>query len=178
MKGERIIVFLLTVVGFVGCTPNSPTVYRGLPKTYTTAYQQIYGHCYDSLPNVAVVGLDIYSEGLELNKDKKIKGTGYNLCLTDIFVPDSLLAAGEYKSDNTGEAFTFLPGRDFEGTPHGMYILNIENDQLIQIQRLDSGSFIYRNDSLLFTLYYKNIYGSKATYKCSFHGTLIPWLKR
>lgn len=178
MKGERIIVFLLAMVGFVGCKPINPSTYRGLPKTYSTAYQQIYGHCYDSLPNVAVVGLDIYSEGLELNENKKIKGTGYNLCLTDIFVPDSLLEAGEYKSDNTGEAFTFLPGRDFEGTPHGMYILNIENDQLIQIQRLDSGSFIYRNDSLLFTLYYKNIYGSKATYKCSFHGTLIPWLKR
>ena len=163
---------------FIGCTPNSPSTYRGLPKTYTTAYQQIYGHCYDSLPEVAVVGLDFYSEGLELNEDKKIKGTGYNLCLTDIFVPDSLLEAGEYQSNTTGEAFTFLPGRDFEGTPHGMYILNIENDQLIQIQRLDSGSFIYRNDSLLFTLYYKNIYGSKVTYTCSFHGTLIPWLKR
>ena len=177
MKKLFIIHYSLFII-LCGCTPNSPSVYRGLPKTYSTAYQQIYGHCYDSLPNVAVVGLDIYSEGLELNEDKKIKGTGYNLCLTDIFVPDSLLAAGEYKSDNTGEAFTFLPGRDFEGTPHGMYILNIENDQLIQIQRLDSGSFIYCNDSLLFTLYYKNIYGSKATYKCSFHGTLIPWLKR
>lgn len=179
--------FLLAAVAFVGCKPNSPSTYRGLPKTYTTAYQQIYGHCYDSLPNVAVAGLDIYSEGLELNEDKKIKGTGYNLCITDIFVPDSLLETGEYKSipqDSLStfnfqlSAFRFLPGRDFEGTPHGMYILNIENDQLIQIQRLDSGSFIYRNDSLLFTLYYKNIYGSKATYKCSFHGPLIPWLKR
>lgn len=169
--------FLLAVVGFVGCKPINPSTYRGLPKEYTTAYQQIYGHCYDSIP-YAVVSLDIYSDGLELNEDKKIKGTGYNLCITDIFVPDSLLEEGFYRSDDSAQPFTFLPGMDFEGTPHGMYILNIENDQLIQIQRLDSGSFIYRNDSLLFTLYYKNIYGSKTTYICSYHGALIPWLKR
>ena len=42
-----------------------------------------------------------------------------------------------------------------------MYILNIEKDKVIQIQVLDSGSFVYRNDSLLFTLYYRNAYGGK-----------------
>ena len=186
VRGERIIVFLLTVVGFVGCTPNSPSVYRGLPKTYTTAYQYIYGHCYDSIP-YAVVALDLFSDGLELNENKKMVGTGYNLFLSDIFVPDSLLAEGEYKSipqDSLStfnfqlSIFRFLPGRAFEGYPHGTYILNIEDDRVKQIQLIDSGNMSYRNDSLLFTLYYKNIYGSKVTYKCSFHGTLIPWLKR
>ena len=168
----------------VACTPNKPSSYRGLPQQYTTAYEQIYGHCYDSVP-YAVVGLDIYSDGLTLNEERHIKGTGYNLCITDIFVPDSLLEEGEYRSlpyTEQGIAnpqpFTFLPGRDFEGYPHGMYILNIEEDKVLSIQVLDSGSFVYRNDSLALTLYFRNTYGSRVTYNCYFTGPLLPWLKQ
>ena len=168
----------------VACTPNKPSSYRGLPQQYTTAYEQIYGHCYDSVP-YAVVGLDIYSDGLTLDEERRIKGTGYNLCITDIFVPDSLLEEGEYRSlpyTEQGIAdpqpFTFLPGRDFEGYPHGMYILNIEEDKVLSIQVLDSGSFVYRNDSLALTLYFRNTYGSRVTYNCYFTGPLLPWLKQ
>jgi ABC-type lipoprotein release transport system permease subunit len=168
----------------VACTPNKPSSYRGLPQQYTTAYEQIYGHCYDSVP-YAVVGLDIYSDGLTLDEERRIKGTGYNLCITDIFVSDSLLEEGTYRSlpyTEQGIAdpqpFTFLPGRDFEGYPHGMYILNIEEDQVLSIQVLDSGSFVYRNDSLALTLYFRNTYGSRVTYNCYFTGPLLPWLKQ
>lgn len=168
----------------VACTPNKPSSYRGLPQQYTTAYEQIYGHCYDSVP-YAVVGLDIYSDGLTLDEERRIKGTGYNLCITDIFVPDSLLDEGTYRSlpyTEQGIAdpqpFTFLPGRDFEGYPHGMYILNIEEDKVLSIQVLDSGSFVYRNDSLALTLYFRNTYGSRVTYNCYFTGPLLPWLKQ
>ncbi len=168
----------------LACTPNKPSSYRGLPQQYTTAYEQIYGHCYDSVP-YAVVGLDIYSDGLTLDEERRIKGTGYNLCITDIFVPDSLLEEGTYRSlpyTEQGIAdpqpFTFLPGRDFEGYPHGMYILNIEEDQVLSIQVLDSGSFVYRNDSLALTLYFRNTYGSRVTYNCYFTGPLLPWLKQ
>lgn len=172
------IIGILGLLGLSGCKPNNPSTYRGLPKTYETAYQQIYGHCYDSLPNVAVVALDLYSEGLTLDEHKKIHGTGYNLYLSDIFVPDSLLEQGSYRSDTTGKAFTFLPGRDFEGYPHGMYILNIEEDKVLQIQVLDSGSFVYQKDTLIFQLYFRNSYGYNTTYKCAFCGQLQPWLKR
>ena len=175
MKHSIAYIILLTML--VGCKPNTPSAYRGLPKTYSTAYEQIHGHCYDSVAQ-AVVSLDLYSTGLELNEDKRIVGTGYNLYISDIFVPDSLLETGSYRSDTTADAFTFLPGKDYEGYPFGMYILNIEEDQIKQIQVLDSGSFVYRNDSLLFTLYYKNVYGSKATYTCTYSGALIPWLKK
>lgn len=174
----------LLVLLLAACTPNKPSSYRGLPQQYTTAYEQIYGHCYDSVP-YAVVGLDIYSDGLTLDEERRIKGTGYNLCITDIFVPDSLLEEGTYRSlpyTEQGIAdpqpFTFLPGRDFEGYPHGMYILNIEEDQVLSIQVLDSGSFVYRNDSLAFTLYFRNTYGSRVTYNCYFTGPLLPWLKQ
>lgn len=185
MKDTKYIFSLLALaaVFFSACTPTQPSYYRGLPKEYNLAYQQIYGHCYDSVP-YAVVGLDIYSEGLKLDKNRRMKGTGYNLCITDIFVPDSLLAEGEYTSiPVTGnpspiQPYTFLPGRDYEGTPHGMYLLYVEENKLQTIQLLDSGTFVYRNDSLLFTLYYRNTYGYKATYTCSFNGALIPWVKQ
>lgn len=171
------ILYICALMVLAGCTPNKPSPYRGLPKTYNLAYQEIYGHCYDSIP-YAVVSLDLYSDSIELDKNHRIHGTGYNLYLSDIFVPESLLTEGSYKSDTSAQPFTFLPGHDYEGTPHGMYILNIEDDQIIQIQVLDSGSFVFRNDSLLFTLYYRNAYGYRATYTPTFSGKLIPWVKK
>ena len=174
------IFIILAVIGLVACKSNSPSAYRGLPKEYNLAYQEIYGHCYDSVP-YAVVALDLYSEGITLNNEHRIQGTGYNLYLSDIFVPDSLLAQGEYKSitnDQLPIPYTFLPGRDYEGTPHGMYILDIQDDKIANIQVLDSGSLVFKGDSLLFTLYYTNSYGSRITYTCHFAGGLIPWPKR
>lgn len=168
------------------CKPNKSTPKRGIPDTYTLAYEEVYGYCYDSIP-YAVVALDLYSDGLELDKNHRIQGTGYNLYLSDIFVPDSLLEEGTYTSirkDSLNSPtyqvspHTFLPGMDFEGYPHGMYLLNIEESKVIQIQLLDSGAFEYRNDSLLFTLYFLNSYGSKATYTCSFNGSLHLWPKK
>lgn len=173
------IIIIIGILGMIvsACQRNTPSGYRGFPKEYTTCYQEIYGHCYDSIPH-AVVALDLYSEGLELDKEHRMKGTGYNLYLSDVIVPDSLLEEGNYRSDISAEPFTFLPGRDFEGTPHGMYLLTIEEGQLTHIQVLDSGRFAYRNDSLLFTLYYKNSYGYRVTYSPVFHGTLLPWVKQ
>ena len=168
------------------CHHSAPSPQRGLPKAFVTAYEEVYGHCYDSIP-YSVVALDLYSEGLELDKNHRIKGTGYNLYLSDIFVPDSMLETGMYKSiprDSLAakgfqpSPFTFLPGLDFEGYPHGMYLLSIEEDKMTNIQLLDSGYFAYRNDSLYFTLYYRNSYGSRATYNCYCSGPLIPWQKK
>ena len=181
MRTYCLILSVLCALLFSGCKKSNPTQYKGFPATYNLAYEEIYGHCYDSIP-YAIVALDLYSEGIELNKEHRIQGTGYNLYLSDIIVPDSLLEEGEYKSLNTNSKepvrpFTFLPGKEYEGYPHGMYLLHIEENQITQIQVLDSGAFVYRHDSLLFTLYYRNVYGSKATYKCSFTGSLLPWQK-
>lgn len=177
MKHVGLIVLTVVIAAITSCKPNQPSTYRGLPKEFTTAYEEVYGHCYDSIP-YAVVALDLYSEGLSLNAQRRIQGTGYNLYLSDIFVPDSLLAEGDYISLNSNplipQPYTFLPGRDYEGMPHGMYLLNIEDDKIIQIQVLDSGRFSFRNDSLAFTLYYRNAYGEKATYQTCFCGPLIP----
>ncbi len=168
---------------FVSCKPSTPSVRQDFPVEYDLAYQEIYGHFYDSVP-YPVVALDLYSEGLTLNKDHKMEGTGYNLYLSDIFVPDRLLVEGEYTSlsleEGRGETssiqpFTFLAGRDYEGTPHGMYILSVGDGKIASIQVLDSGSFVYRNDSLLFTLYYRNSRGERCIYRPVFGGSLLPY---
>lgn len=179
------ILYLLSTIVFAlsSCKPITPAVRQEFPVEYDLAYQEIYGHFYDSVP-YAVVALDLYSEGLTLNKDHKMEGTGYNLYLSDIFVPDSLLEEGEYTSLSLGEGrdeastiqpYTFLAGRDYEGTPHGMYILSIGDGKVASIQVLDSGSFVYRGDSLLFSLYYRNSRGEKCTYRPVFGGSLLPY---
>ena len=175
------VLYLLSIIAFAlnSCKPFTPAVRQEFPVEYDLAYQEIYGHFYDSVP-YAVVALDLYSEGLTLNKDHKMEGTGYNLYLSDIFVPDSLLEEGEYHSIQPAnqpaiEPFTFLAGRDYEGTPHGMYILSIGDGKVASIQVLDSGSFVYRNDSLLFTLYYRNSRGERCTYRPVFGGSLLPY---
>lgn len=179
---KQLCIFLLGLLTLTACQPVKTHVRQTFPASYDLAYQEIYGHCYDSI-DFPVVALDLYSEGLSLNRDHLIKGSGYNLYLSDIFVPDSLLAEGEYKSQMTNvksqiTPYTFLPGRDYEGTPHGMYILRIDDNKITSIQVLDSGSFVFRNDSLLFTLYYRNNYGYTVTYTPSFTGILHPWLKK
>jgi hypothetical protein len=176
------ILYIALALLATACTRYNPTPRTVLPTEYSSAWQEIYGHCYDSIP-CAVVALDLYSEGLELDKNHRMKGTGYNLYISDIFVPDSMLAAGSYKSDKSGEAFTFLPGRDWDGTPTGMYLLRIEEGKLQSIQVLDSGLLVVKDTTnsltdLQFTLYYKNAYGNKVTYTTHFQGTLQPWLKK
>ena len=179
---RKYILLLLAVLALSGCRKYSSSGYRTMPKEYNLAYQEIYGHYYDSIP-YAVVALDLYSEGLELDSAHRMQGTGYNLYLSDIFVPDSLLEAGTYRSDTSGQAFTFLPGRSFETTPYGMYLLFVEEGKLQSIQVLDSGYMevcdtTNAQTDIRFTLYYKNSYGSRATYKTHFQGPLTPWLKR
>ena len=159
---------IIGVLGLTACHRNAPSPQTVIPSVYTTAYCTAYGHHYDSIP-LSVVSLDLYSDGLDLDTSRHMRGTGYNLCLSDIFVPYSLLAEGEYRADSVGAVFTFLPGRDYEGIPNGAYLLTVEEDKLTAIQVLDSGSFVYRHDSLIFTLYYNQ--GKR--YDATFHGLLI-----
>ena len=180
--------FLTTLIGLAilslsSCQGFTPTPTSVLPAEYTSAWQEIYGHCYDSVP-CAVVALDLYSEGLELDKKShRMKGSGYNLYLSDIFVPDSLIEPGTYHSDDSARPFTFLPGKDWEGTPSGMYLLYVKEGQLQSIQVLDSGLLVVRDTTnrltdLQFTLYYTNAYGNKVTYSTHFQGALAPWQKQ
>ncbi len=185
---KKIILPLLVfcACALISCQPSTPYVRRDFPVSYDVAYQEIYGRCYDSV-NYPVVALDLYSEGLTLDENHHVRGSGYNLYLSDIFVPDSLLEEGTYYSLNLKSQisnpkypipYTFLPGRDYEGTPHGIYLLRVEESKAASVQVLDSGSFVFRNDSLLFTLYFRNAYGRTVRYTPTFTGTLLPWQKK
>jgi len=190
MKARYYILFItvFSLLFLDSCKKPAPVVYRGLPKEYTTAWEEIYGACYDSIAH-AVVALDLYSDGLTLNANHRMEGTGHNLYISDIFVPDrsgadSLrLAPGVYHSERTAMPFTFLPGKKWDDQPTGMYILYIEEGKLQSVQMLDSGYLQVRDTTngltdLQFTLYYKNSFGSRATYKPHFQGYLHPWQKK
>ena len=179
---KRILFLAFIVCTVTACTTYSPSPRAVLPAEYSLAWQQIFGHCYDSVA-CAVVALDLYSDGLSLDKDNRMQGSGYNLYLSDIFVPDSLFEAGSYHSDTTAQPFTFLPGRNWEGTPSGMYLLYVDEGRLQSIQVLDSGMIVAKDTTnglvdLQFTLYYKNAYGYKTTYTTHFQGALQPWRKQ
>lgn len=177
MKKISIVIFLTLLMS--ACQKYTPVIYHGFPREYSVAYEKAYGHFYDSLP-YGVLCLDLYSDGLSLDENNRITGTGYNLCLTDIFVPDSLLESGSYRSDTSAQAFTFLLGHDYEGTPNGIYLLAVEEGKIKSIQLIDSGYIEVRDTTnamidLQFTLYYRNTYGSRATYKPHFQGEFTPW---
>ena len=170
---------------FAACNPVQPVSKTTYPQEFTSAWEERYGTCYDSVP-YAVVALDLYTDGLHLDTaEKRIIGTGYNLYLSDIFVPGDTLTPGTYTSIPVTDTpspispYSFLPGKEYEGTPHGMYLLHITNNQLQEIQLLDSGRFVMRDTTngftdLQFTLYYTDASGAAATYDCSFQGPL-PW---
>ena len=190
MKIKVCVLSFLAIVLLTSCSKVPGDPQQKMPKEYTEAWQEIHGHCYDSIP-YAVVSLDLYSEDLSLDADHRMQGTGYNLYLSDIFVPDSLLEAGEYtaipfkdgKMVGAPTAFSFLPGRVFEGTPTGMYLLYVQEGRLMNVQLLDSGSFVMRDTTnnltdLQFTLYFTSVNGRKATYETHFQGELRPWRKQ
>lgn len=166
------------------CKPISVQPRSAFPQEYDLAWEERYGHYYDSVP-YSVVALDLYAGDLTLDSTHRMQGTGYNLYLSDIFVPagsDSLLA-GTYRSDTTALPYTCLPGRDYEGTPGGLYMLYVENGKLQSYQIFDSCSFVVSDTTnslkdLQLTLYYRNEYNATVTYETHFQGALHPWLKK
>ena len=173
MKNHYLILAAIALIT-MACRPVSSGSSRGnIPREYHTAYIQSYGRCYDSVP-YNVVSLDLYSDKLSLDDTANVmKGTGYNLYLSDIFLAGTTLESGTYRSSDSAEPFTFLPGHDYEGTPHGLYLLYVEEDKLQSIQVLDSGTLVVRDTTnnlidLQFTLYFRNSYGGRATYRTHF----------
>lgn len=171
-----------------GCTPIGSSSSGSIPREYHTAYMQSHGQCYEYTPH-NVFSLDLYAGDLNLNEEKNVmEGTGYNLFLSDIFLTGNTLETGTYTSipvDSLSsptyqiQPFTFLPGRDYEGTPHGIYLLYVEENKLKDFQVLDSGTLVVRDTTnamldLQFTLYFRNSYGGKATYRAHFQGELTP----
>lgn len=144
---------MLSLVVLTSCDRPTPSSPRPTVQDFTLCEIQPHGHYYDSIAS-AVVQLELYSQGLILDSTHHIQGTGYNLCLTDIFVSDSMLEEGTYYSATTGESHTLLPGRDYEGTPHGAYLLQIEDNHIASIRTLDSVCMVVSADSIIVNTWY------------------------
>lgn len=180
---KKIVYILILLVGLSACKKAKYIQVHSFPEVYVLAYEQDHGRCYDSVP-FSVVSLDLYSEGLTLDTNRRMQGSGYNLYLSDIFVPGDTLAPGEYTSLNSKHAtlnsYTFLPGRDFDGTPNGAYLLTIDQGKLQSVQLIDSGFMTVRDTTngltdLQFTLYYTKDGQTVTTYTPHFQGALQSW---
>ena len=180
---KKIVYILFLILGITACKKSKLIEVKIFPETYVLAYEQDHGHCYDSVP-YSVVSLDLYSEGLSLDTNHRMLGTGYNLFLSDIFVSGDTLTPGEYRSLNdTPAPYTFLKGRSYDGTPNGAYLLTIDNGKLQSIQLIDSGYMSVRDTTngftdIRFTLYYTKEDRSVASYEPSFQGPLHLWQKQ
>lgn len=150
------------------------------PTNNTTPVVQRFSQCeitphgqyYDSIA-ASVIQFDFYSDGITLDSTGHAQGSGYNLCLTDVFVSDTVLEQGVYTSSDTGDMHTMLPGHDYEGTPHGMYLLTIDKDHLVGIQVLDSGLMRVHRDSITLEAYYHTPEVRRRIYRASYVGTPV-----
>lgn len=180
---KKIVYILILLVGLSACKKAKYIQVHSFPEVYVLAYEQDHGRCYDSVP-FGVVSLDLYSEGLTLDTNRRMQGSGYNLYLSDIFVPGDTLASGQYTSLNskhsTLNSYTFLPGRDYDGTPNGAYLLTIDQGKLQSVQLIDSGYMTVCDTTngltdLQFTLYYTKDGQTVTTYTPHFQGALQSW---
>lgn len=174
------LIILLTLFILVGCNPNTPSNKKTIGETsFDKAYSKSYGiHYAGRGVEQQVTDLAIYSEKLDLDSTGTIIGSGTNLYLSDIFLPstEKHLLEGKYLSDTTGNAYTFLPGVDYDGNISGAYLLNIENGNLINYIIFESGSYIVEQyadtTQINFTLKY-NEYGMQKLYEAIFRGIIV-----
>ena len=150
---------LLTACHPDGKNPDIDNVFGNYDSVFVSADLQWHKNFY---PNLAceVFSMDLLCNGLIFDSTHHIMGTGYNLYLSDIFLPNdtSRLIDGTYRMDTTAQPFTFLPYMYFEGEITGTYLLDIQNDNIsriigftkgeMKIQHIDNDIHI---DLLLFT---------------------------
>lgn len=128
---KRTLYFLIAILLFVSCKPDEPKVkyvYEPNPH-YKWGYAEFYGAFYDDY-NIKnnVLALSLFSDSLKVNEGN-LTGLGQYLYIEDIFVPsnDTILPAGKYVSSESGEPFTFYPGRQFP----------------VDVLKIDVGAFMY-----------------------------------
>jgi|GEM_PF-1215788 len=177
MRNRLCILLLLPI--FVACNNTQRPERRPLADTtFGKAYSTQYGQHYLSRGvRQNVIDLDLYSENLSLDSLHHIVGTGTNLYLSDIFLPEGedTLLAGTFVSDTTAAEYTFLPGVDYDSNISGAYLLNITDGNLTSYTIFTEGSFIVNREAdsthIHFTLKYTqgNV---PLTYEADFHGVI------
>lgn len=167
--------FLLLAGLLVGCRPhyNTPSEKSLYASDMRKAYLQYYGTYYaeEGLPQ-KVYALDCYSEGLRLNLQGRIEGSGTNLYISDLFADPSLegLPAGTYTSDTTGAPLTFLPGTAYEDQFSGAYLLSIEDGHLMAYTLLPQGTLTVSYEGDTAVLHFEGTTSQKTAYKADYRG--------
>ena len=186
------VVLLFLMLSSASCSPQvvqpeKPVLDSQMRKVYLQYYGDYYAE--EGLAQ-CVWAIDAYSDGLLLNKQNVIEGTGTNLYFSDIFAPSPLptvsgdddvdmnlvasasllLPDGSYMASDTGEPFTFLPGTTYETQISGAYLLRIEEGQLMDYDLLVSGvlTLSYEGDTAL--LHVEGTTARKQTYIADFKG--------
>ena len=156
---------------------NTPQPKVRTQTEFNTALAKFYRAFYSSVGvEENVLSLDLFSEGISLNKEGYMQGTGSNLFFSDIFLAsaDSLLTADTYKADTTAQPLTFLPGINYEGNITGAYLLDLEESKLVDYQIFTDGSFelTRRADSIFINFELQREKG--GIYKAQFSG-VVPY---
>jgi len=179
MKNNHLIIALVACLFCIAaCRPtpgHTPTASSQYDSVMVTAVEEMHGAYYQSGGlEQNVVSLDLYSDGIKLNKKGYMTGTGTNLYFSDIFLgqPDSILIAGEYTSDTTGVANTFLPGLYYGGNFTGAYLLRVEDGQLTAYALIKEGKMVVecQDDSTFIT--FEGKLTSGKSYKAQYRGLL------
>jgi hypothetical protein len=108
-----ILILSSLLVSCNGSTPLPPYVYETNPH-YSFGYAQFYGDYYSNAGiSNNVLTLSLFSDSLSITDEGELKGFGQYLYLEDIFISpsDTLLPAGTYTINNSGEPFTVAPGK-------------------------------------------------------------------
>lgn len=137
----KFITAIIMTIFMVACSeqPNQPKPNNtfNVTQPFTTAYAFYYGNFYQDMGiSTPVFALDFYTEQLTIDSLGNYQGTGYNLTITDIFVPtnDSTITQGTYTIDsiNYGEAFTIIPGKQIGTFTVGALLTQVSNDFILQ----------------------------------------------
>jgi hypothetical protein len=133
------IIFMMTLVVIALVSCEKPEVkeyeYETNPK-YGWGYAEFWGDYYAEYMNTNnVLSLSLFTDSLDVDQDGNLIGFGQYLYLEDVFIAptDTLIPAGVYNVDVSGDPFSIAPGEEYEydGDKYngGAMIYYVEKDE-------------------------------------------------
>lgn len=178
----RIIKYILPILLFLAACNPTHNGDEPQPDSGMSAYDSIYysadiqhhGNYYPGL-DCEVFSIDLLSDGLAFDSSYHIHGSGLNLYLSDIFLPDgvSTLQDGIYHMDTTAQPFTFLPYMHFEGNVTGCYLLDIKEDNIQTIIGFTAGEMTVTTVGEEMVLDFVLYVDSTSRYHATYHGQAL-----
>ena len=169
---KKSILYIALIILTACSSKNTPTKPDTIATEMTYGKLIYYGKYYDSI-QLHVVALDLYSDGLTLDTTNHMVGSGTNLYLSDIFIhmTDTTLADGTYRCSKKPENKMFYPGTDFEGTPTGTYILQVQDAKVAKILLCNDSIFVVNHNGQTTDLLF-HLKTEEQSYHIHFKGVL------